>query len=385
MKHFEVIKNDLSTRARICRLKTASGVVHTPVFMPVATQGTVKAVSQDDLKAIGTECILSNTYHLYLRPGLEVLEKFGGLHGFMNHKGPILTDSGGFQVYSLSNLRKITDSGVHFTSHIDGSPHFFTPERVIDYQARIGSDIRTCLDVCVKNPSEHAEAADALKKTKIWAQRSKEHFTKTTAHIEESRKPLLFGIIQGATFPDLRREAALHMAETVNPDGFAVGGLSVGETKNQMHQSLGIVTENLPKDRPVYFMGLGSPEDIWEAVEFGADMFDCVLPTRNARNGQALTSRGKFYIKNAPFKRDESALDPDCDCETCRNYSRAYLSHLFKAKELLVGRLLSIHNLRFLIKQTHIMREAIKNGDFLIKKKEFYDSYFRDTPRPKRD
>ncbi|HBB67037.1 MAG: tRNA guanosine(34) transglycosylase Tgt [Elusimicrobia bacterium GWA2_56_46] len=377
MDHFKVIGNDPACRARTCVLKTAGGVIHTPVFMPVATQGTVKALSQADLKAIGTECLLSNTYHLYLRPGLDVLEKFGGLHGFMNHRGPILTDSGGFQVYSLSNLRKITDSGVHFTSHIDGSSHFFTPERVIDYQARIGSDIRTCLDVCVKNPSTHAEAADALKKTRIWAQRSKEHFSRTTAHIEASKKPLLFGIIQGSTFPDLRREAALHMAETVNPDGFAVGGLAVGETKKQMHESLAVVTENLPRNRPVYFMGLGSPEDIWEAVGAGADMFDCVLPTRNARNGQALTSRGKLYIKNAPFRRDESPLDPDCDCETCKNYSKAYLAHLYKAGELLAGRLLSIHNLRFLINQTRIMREAISNGNFPEKKKEFYDSYFR--------
>jgi queuine tRNA-ribosyltransferase len=385
MKHFEVIKTDPATRARICRLKTAHGVVHTPVFMPVATQGTVKAVSQQDLKDIGTECILSNTYHLYLRPGLDVLEKFGGLHNFMGHQGPILTDSGGYQVYSLSNLRKITENGVHFTSHIDGSPHLFTPERVIDYQARIGSDIRTCLDVCVESPATREAAADALKKTKVWAERSVKHFRATTAHIEGAAKPLLFGIIQGAAFPDLRREAALHMAETVNPDGFAVGGLSVGETKNQMHAALAVVTENLPKDRPVYFMGLGSPEDIWEAVEFGADMFDCVLPTRNARNGQVLTSRGRFYVKNAPYKKDESPLDPDCDCYTCKNYSRAYLSHLFKAKEFLMNQLLSIHNLRFLINQTKIMREAIKNGNFLAKKKEFHDSYFRDSPRPNRD
>jgi len=385
MKHFEVLKTEPSCRARIGRLKTAHGTVHTPVFMPVATQGTVKAVSQEDLRAIGTECILSNTYHLYLRPGLEVLEKFGGLHNFMSHQSPILTDSGGFQVYSMSNLRTITENGVHFTSHIDGSPHFFTPERVIDYQARIGSDIRTCLDVCVENPAGRAEAAEALKKTKAWAERSKAHFIKTVGDGDSLKRPLFFGIIQGAIFEDLRKEAALHMAETVNPDGFAVGGLSVGETKNQMHAALAVVTENLPKDRPVYFMGLGSPEDIWEAVESGADMFDCVLPTRNARNGQVLTSRGRFYVKNAQYKRDEAPLDPDCDCYTCKNYSRAYLSHLFKTREFLMNQLLSIHNLRFLINQTRIMREAIKNGDFQARKKEFYASYFRDSPRPSRD
>ncbi len=386
MKHFKVLKTDPESRARTCLLNTAHGAVHTPVFMPVATQGTVKAVSQEDLKTIGTECILSNTYHLYLRPGLEVLEKFGGLHNFMAHQGPILTDSGGYQVYSMSNLRKITENGVHFTSHIDGSSHFFTPERVIDYQARIGSDIRTCLDVCVENPAERGEAAEALKKTQAWAERSKKHFTETTAGREDDpARPLLFGIIQGGIFGDLRKEAALHMAETVAPDGFAVGGLSVGETKNQMHAALNVVTENLPKDRPVYFMGLGSPEDIWEAVGSGADMFDCVLPTRNARNGQVLTSRGRFYVKNAQYKNDESALDPDCDCYTCKNYSRAYLSHLFKTREFLMNQLLSIHNLRFLINQTLIMREAIRNGDFQARKKEFYASYFRDSPRPSRD
>ena len=381
MKHFEVLKIDHGSRARICRLVTARGEVHTPAFMPVATQGTVKAVSQEDLKAIGTECILSNTYHLYLRPGLDVLEKFGGLHNFMGHHGPILTDSGGFQVYSMSKLRKITDNGVHFTSHIDGSPHFFTPERVIDCQARIGSDIRTCLDVCVENPAGRDEAADALRKTKLWAERSKRHFMETAGRRGGSSRPLFFGIVQGGIFEDLRREAARHMAEKVEPDGFAVGGLSVGETKKQMHAALGVVTENLPKDRPVYFMGLGSPEDIWEAVELGADMFDCVLPTRNARNGQALTSRGRFYVKNARYKRDESPVDPDCDCYTCRNYSRAYLSHLFKAREYLLYQLLSIHNLRFLINQTRIMREAIRNGDFKARKKAFYASYFHDSPR----
>ncbi len=380
MKHFEVLKADPASRARICRLKTARGEVNTPVFMPVATQGSVKAVSQEDLKAIGTECILSNTYHLYLRPGLEVLEKFGGLHGFMGHQGPVLTDSGGYQVYSLSKLRKITENGVHFTSHIDGSPHFFTPERVIDYQARIGSDIRTCLDVCVENPAGRDEAAEALRKTKLWAERSKKHFSETVPRSGPARRPLFFGIVQGGIFADLRREAALHMAETVDPDGFAVGGLSVGETKVQMHAALAVVTENLPKDRPVYFMGLGSPEDLWEAVELGADMFDCVLPTRNARNGQALTSRGRFYVKNAQYKKDDSALDPDCDCYTCRNYSRAYLSHLFKAREYLLYQLLSVHNLRFLINQTRIMREAIKNGDFAAKKKEFLDSYLGGCP-----
>jgi len=342
--------------------------------MPVATQGTVKAVSQNDLKAIGTECILSNTYHLYLRPGLETLKALGGLHGFMNHPGPILTDSGGFQVYSLSRLRKITDSGVHFSSHIDGSPHFFTPERVIDYQEAIGSDIWTCLDVCVKNPATRAEAMDALEKTTRWAERAKKHFAEKVKAYPHSKRPLLFGIIQGSTYPDLRAMAARHIVG-LGVDGFAVGGLAVGETKRQMMESLAAVMEVLPKDKPVYFMGLGSPEDLWESVSLGVDMFDCVLPTRNARNGQALTSKGKLYIKNAPYRRDDSPLDPACDCETCRNYSKAYLSHLYKAKELLASRLISIHNLRFLINQTMTMRASVEAGDFRQRKKIFLDSY----------
>jgi queuine tRNA-ribosyltransferase len=374
MDHFKVLHNDKETAARAAVVKTNRGLVHTPVFMPVATQGTVKAVSQRDIAEIGAECLLSNTYHLYLRPGLPTLEKFGGLNGFMNHPGPVLTDSGGFQVYSLSRLRKITDNGVHFASHIDGSPHFFTPEKVIDYQASIGSSIWTCLDVCVKNPASRADAVDALKKTEAWAKRAKAHFMEKTRHMDPAKKPLLFGIIQGSIYPDLRAEAARRMAE-LGTDGFAVGGLSVGESKAQMMESLAAVMENLPKDKPVYFMGLGTPVDIWNCVELGVDMFDCVLPTRNARNGQALTSRGKLYIKNAPFKNDESPLDPECDCICCRNYSRAYLSHLFKAGEMLSSQLISIHNLRFLINQTKLMRLAVAAGTFKAAKKAFLDVY----------
>ncbi len=374
MEHFEVLHKDKETAARAAVVKTARGPIHTPVFMPVATQGTVKAVTERDLTEIGTECLLSNTYHLYLRPGLDTLERAGGLNGFMNHPGPILTDSGGFQVYSLSRLRKITDNGVHFASHIDGSPHFFTPEKVIDYQASIGSSIWTCLDVCVKNPASRADAEDALKKTRHWAERAKAHFTEKTRHMEPAKRPLLFGIIQGSIYPDLRAEAARHMAE-LNPDGFAIGGLCVGESKAQMMESLAAVMENLPKNKPVYFMGLGTPDDIWNSVELGVDMFDCVLPTRNARNGQALTSGGKFYVKNAPHKNDSSPLDPECDCICCRNYTRAYLSHLYKAGELLAHQLISIHNLRFLINQTKIMRLAAASGTFKQAKKAFMDAY----------
>ena len=372
--HFKVLHKDTETAARAGVLTTNRGLVHTPVFMPVATQGTVKAVTERDLVEIGTECMLSNTYHLYLRPGLPTFEKFGCLNNFMKHEGPILTDSGGFQVYSLSRLRKITDSGVHFASHIDGSPHFFTPEKVIDYQASIGSSIWTCLDVCVKNPASRADALDALKKTKKWAERAKVHFDEKTRHMDPAKRPQLFGIIQGSIYTDLRAEAAKHMAE-LGVDGFAVGGLSVGESKAQMMESLAAVMENLPKNKPVYFMGLGTPEDIWNSVELGVDMFDCVLPTRNARNGQALTSTGKLYIKNAPFKNDESPLDAECDCICCRNYSKAYLSHLFKAGEILASQLISIHNLRFLINQTKAMRLAAAAGTFKQAKKAFMDAY----------
>ncbi|MFH1619223.1 MAG: tRNA guanosine(34) transglycosylase Tgt [bacterium] len=378
MDIFRITARDSLSKAKTGVLHTAHGSIHTPVFMPVATQASVKALSQADLEAIGTECILSNTYHLYLRPGTEILKKLGGLHGFMNHKGPILTDSGGFQVYSLSHLRKITETGVHFTSHHDGSAHFFTPEKMIDLQAVIGSDIWTCLDVCVENPCTHAEAKEALRKTRLWAERAMSHYNRKISHSSypESSPPLLFGIVQGSVFPDLRREAALHMAE-LGVHGFAVGGLAVGETKKQMHDSLSAAVEHLPAGKPVYFMGLGTPEDIWEAVSRGADMFDCVWPTRNARNGQAMTSQGKIYIKNAPFRNDDSRLDPDCDCETCRNYSRAYLSHLYRAKELLSSRLLSIHNVRFLIRQTQAMRKAIREGTFAEAKKRFMSAYIK--------
>jgi len=375
MERFKILKTDPECAARAAVLQTRRGAVNTQVFMPVATQGTVKAVSQRDLAEIGTECMLSNTYHLYLRPGLKTLEHFGGLNAFMNHNIPVLTDSGGFQVYSLSKLRKVTENGVHFSSHIDGSPHYFTPEKVIDFQNSIGSAIWTCLDVCVKNPATRKDAAEALKKTMNWAKRAKVRFTEVTEGIEEEKRPLLFGIVQGSIYPDLRAEAARHMAD-LNPDGFAIGGLSVGESKEQMLEALAAALEHLPKNKPVYFMGLGTPEDLWDCAEIGVDMFDCVLPTRNARNGQALTSAGKFYIKNAAYKNDDSPLDPKCGCYCCRNYSRGYLSHLYKAREILASELLSIHNLSFLINQAKAMRAAVNAGCFRQAKKAFRESYF---------
>lgn len=370
--YFKTIKIDKNSRSRITEIYVRNKKIITPVFMPVATQASVKALSSQDIEEVGTQCMLSNTYHLYLRPGLEVLKKFGGLGNFMKTDKAILTDSGGFQVYSLSKLRKITEHGVHFSSHIDGSPHFFTPEKVIDYQFAINSDIWTHLDVCVKNPAEYEEAKDALKKTKNWAKKSIEHFKKITQDIQP--KPKILAIIQGSVYKDLRKES-LEWGYELGFDGFALGGLSVGETKQEMFETLDYITEIAPKDKPIYFMGLGDPIDIWTATKYGVDMYDCVLPTRNARNGQALTTYGKIYIKNACYKKDESVLDPECDCLTCKNYSRAYLSHLYKSGELLSHRLISIHNIRFLIRQTEIMRKAIEEDRFDEAFNEFLSKY----------
>ncbi len=369
---FKILKIDKNGYSRITEITVRNKKIMTPVFMPVATAGSVKALSSDDIAEIGTQCILSNTYHLYLRPGTEIIEKFGGLGNFMNYKKAILTDSGGFQVYSLSKLRKITENGVHFSSHIDGSRHFFTPEKVIDYQKSINSDIWTHLDVCVENPSEYHEAKEALIKTKNWAKKSIEHFKLITTELYP--KPMIFAIIQGSVYKDLRKQS-IEFASSLDFDGYAIGGLSVGESKPQMFETLEYIMQIIPKNKPVYFMGLGDPLDIWIATKYGVDMYDCVLPTRNARNGQALTTYGKLYIKNSQYKWDEKPLDPECDCYTCKNYTRAYLSHLYKSKELLSHRLLSIHNLRFLIRQTEIMKKAIEENRFDEALKGFLDRY----------
>lgn len=372
MEYFTITAKSPECKARTGRIKTRSGEMDTPAFMPVATQGCVKALSPEDVAATGAQCILSNTYHLYLRPGLETLKRYGGLHGFMNYKGPILTDSGGFQVYSLSNLRKITENGIYFSSHIDGSRHFFSPEEVIRFQSAINSDIWTTLDICLGNPSTKKEAREALKKTSKWAARAEKVFLEATGNGESGH--LLFGIIQGATYVDLRKEAAREMAG-LKVNGFALGGLSVGESKEQMRETVETVKENLPENKPLYFMGLGTPEDIWESVEAGVDMFDCVMPTRNARNGQALTRTGKIYVKNSAHKKEDFPLDPGCDCYACRNYTRAYISHLWKSGELLSHRLISIHNLRFLFRQMEAMRKAVARGNFAQKKREFMENY----------
>lgn len=381
---FQVLTKDSQSKARTGILYTKHGKVHTPVFMPVATQACVKALTAQDLRDIGAECILSNTYHLYLRPGTKLLEQMGGLHRFMKWDGSILTDSGGFQVYSLSQFRKISEEGVLFRSHHDGSKHLFTPENVIEFESQIGSDIWTCLDVCIhaKNPSKH-DAREALDITKRWAARAVKAYHKTvpqqqiTPNADGSftvGNSLLFGIIQGSTYTDLRKEAALHMAE-LDTHGFCLGGLSLGETTEQMNDSVLAVTENLPDNKPRYFMGLGTPVEILNAVERGVDMFDCVWPTRVARNGMVMTSEGRLNIKNAEFRTQDKPLDPQCDCFACRHYSRAYLSHLFRSGELTSHRLLSMHNIRFLTHTMEQIRAAIENGTFLQFKEEFIRKY----------
>lgn len=381
---FRILNKDPQSKARTGVLYTKHGFVQTPVFMPVATQATVKALTSQDLRDVGAQCLLSNTYHLYLRPGTKTLKQLGGLHKFMRWDGSILTDSGGFQVYSLSQLRKITEEGVLFRSHHDGSKHLFTPENVIEFENEIGSDIWTMLDVCIhaKDPAKH-DAREALEQTKRWAVRAAAQYQKTvpqqniTQNADGSftvENSLLFGIIQGAVFPDLRKEAALHMA-SLPTHGYCIGGLSLGETMEQMNESVLAVTENLPEEKPRYFMGLGTPVEILNCVERGVDMFDCVWPTRVARNGMVMTDEGRMNIKNACFRLDERPLDENCDCFTCRNYSRAYLCHLFRSGELTSHRLLSIHNIRFLTRTMERIRAAIENGSFKSFKEDFIRKY----------
>ena len=381
---FHILSKDKNSRARTGVLYTRHGAVHTPVFMPVATQACVKALTDEDLKNAGAECLLSNTYHLYLRPTTKLLKQMGGLHKFMHWGGSILTDSGGFQVYSLPKFRKIREEGVTFQSHHDGSKHLFTPENVIGFESEIGSDIWTMLDVCIhaKDPTKH-DAREALNITKRWAERAARAYEQTvpTQQIVQNTdgsftvgNSLLFGIIQGAIFPDLRKEAALHMA-SLPTHGYCIGGLSLGETLEQMNESVSAVTEHLPEGKPRYFMGLGTPVEMLNALERGVDMFDCVWPTRVARNGMVMTSTGRVNIKNAEYRTQDIPLDSQCDCFTCRNYSRAYLCHLFRAQELTSHRLLSIHNIRFLIHLMERARAAIAQGTFVSFKEDVINQY----------
>lgn len=363
---YELVKECRRTRARLGRVHTPHGIINTPVFMPVGTQATVKAMTPEELKELGAEIILSNTYHLYLRPGAELIKEAGGLHRFMNWDRPILTDSGGFQVFSLGPLRKVTEDGVTFKSHLDGSIHYMTPEIATEVQMALGSTIAMAFDECAPYPSSWEYTKSALERTTRWAERCKK------AHKREDQA--LFGIVQGGMFRDLRERSAKELVELDFP-GYGIGGLSVGEPKPLMYEMLEYTVPLLPSDKPRYLMGVGSPDCLIEGVIRGVDMFDCVLPTRIARNGTAMTSRGKVVIKNADNARDFRALDEECSCYTCRNYSRAYLRHLFKAEEILGARLLTIHNLYFLLNLMKLVREAIANDNLTEFRNEFFGKY----------
>jgi queuine tRNA-ribosyltransferase len=351
--NFEIIKQDSNSHARLGKLHLPNGEVETPVFMPVGTQGTVKTITPQELSENGVEMIICNTYHLYLRPGHEVIRNGGGLSRFIGWNRPVVTDSGGFQVYSLATLRKIDDEGVKFQSHIDGSLHLFTPELVIKVQEALGSDIMLCLDVCPPYPATLEQSLEACTRTTLWAKRSKATKSATTN---------LFGIIQGATYPDLRRQ---HTSEitAIDFDGYAIGGLCLGEPSNVTYEMVQITIEGLPKEKLRYLMGAGYPEDIINGVMRGVDIFDCVLPTRNGRTGTAFTSQGRVMMRNAQYIKDYTPLDPACDCYTCQNFTRAYLRHLFNAGEVLGPKLLTLHNIHYFIQLIKNIRRAIKEGN----------------------
>ena len=338
---FEVLKTD-SSGARLGRLTTPRGVIDTPVFMPVGTAATVKGLTQQTLEELGVQLLLANTYHLYLRPGHELIRGMGGLHRFMSWPRSILTDSGGYQVFSLADLRKVTDEGVRFRSHLDGSEHFLTPEKAVEVQVALGGDILMVLDECIEYPASHERARSAAARTLDWARRSRAHFA---AHGDAERQ-MLFGIVQGGTSADLRRQSAEQLVELDFP-GYAIGGLAVGEPHTLTCEMAAEVTARLPPDRPHYLMGVGKAEDLADYVRQGVDMMDCVLPTRNARNGCLFTSQGRLLIKNARYADDPRPVDEACRCLVCRRYSRAYLRHLYQANEILAAVLNTHHNLHF--------------------------------------
>lgn len=365
---YELIKTCKQTGARLGRLHTPHGVIETPIFMPVGTQATVKAMTPEELKEIGSQIILSNTYHLYMRPGHDLIERAGGLHKFMNWDKPILTDSGGFQVFSLGPLRKIKEEGVEFRSHLDGSKHFLSPEKATEIQNALGSDIIMAFDECAPYPADRQYVKNSLERTTRWLERCK------AAH-KYPEKQALFGIVQGGMYKDLREQSAKEIT-AIDLPGYAIGGLSVGEPKDMMYEVLDYTVPLLPEDKPRYLMGVGSPDDLLEGVLRGIDMFDCVLPTRIARNGTAMTSQGKVVVRNASYAEDFTSLDPECDCYTCKNYTKAYLRHLIKCNEILGAGLLTIHNLRFLLKMMENVREAIKEDRLLDYKKDFFEKYY---------
>ena len=364
---YELIKTCKQSGARLGILHTPHGSIETPIFMPVGTQATVKAMTPEELKEIGSQIILSNTYHLYMRPGHELVKEAGGLHKFMNWDKPILTDSGGFQVFSLGPLRKITEEGVTFKSHLDGSRHFISPEKAMEIQNALGSDIMMAFDECAPYPADREYVKNSLERTTRWLQRCKD------AH-KNTENQALFGIIQGGMYKDLREQSAKEIT-AIDLPGYAIGGLSVGEPKPLMYEVLEYTTPLMPVDKPRYLMGVGSPDDLIEGVIRGVDMFDCVLPTRIARNGTAMTSQGKVVVRNAAYAKDFTPLDPECDCYCCKNYTKAYIRHLVKANEILAARLITTHNLRFLLKLMEQVRQAIREDRLLDFREEFFTKY----------
>jgi queuine tRNA-ribosyltransferase len=388
---FELLGRDRKSKARRGRIKTAHGVIETPAFIPVGTQGSVKAVSPRELREITAQIILSNTYHLFVRPGLEVIKHFGGLHRFMNWDGPILTDSGGYQIFSLAKLRKITEQGVHFQNHVDGTPAFISPEIAMEIQAALGSDIAMVLDECAPYPCEHDYAEKSLEMTTRWAKRSKAanaqcstlNVQRSTEEAELSairnpqsaiKRQLLFGIVQGATFDDLRKASAEAIVD-LSFDGYAIGGVSVGEPEKEMMGAVEASEPFLPNDKPRYAMGLGTPPQMLEMIARGIDMFDCVLPTRLARNGTAFTSAGTLNLKNAKFTFDKGPIEQDCACPACREFTRGYIRHLIKAEEILGLRLITLHNLQFYLDLMKQARAKIEAGTFDQFRKNFVSNY----------
>ena len=364
---FNVISTDGQAR-RGC-IEFPRGTIQTPAFMPVGTYGTVKAMTPEELEGIGAEIILGNTFHLMLRPGTDIIEQHGDLHDFMNWSKPILTDSGGFQVFSLGAMRKITEEGVHFQSPIDGSKIFMDPERSIDVQHKLGSDIIMIFDECTPYPASHTEAKESMELSLRWAQRCKDKHA--------DHPSALFGIVQGGMYEDLRDVSMSALAD-MDFDGYAIGGLSVGEPKEDMMRVLTHITPKMPENKPRYLMGVGKPEDIVEAVRRGIDMFDCVMPTRNARNGHLFTRTGVVRIKNSPHKVDTSPVSDDCECYCCKNYSRAYLHHLFKCNEILASRLATNHNLYYYQTVMRGLRQAIETGTLA----DFVEQFYKDLDRP---
>lgn len=369
MKHavtYELIKECSRSGARLGRLHTPHGTFETPMFMPVGTQATVKTLSPDELYAMGSQVILSNTYHLFLRPGRELVKKAGGLHKFMNYQRGMLTDSGGFQVFSLGDLRRISEEGVMFRSHIDGSKQFLSPETATEVQEDLGADIAMAFDECIPYPADHDYAKRSTERTARWAERC------LAAHKRTDQS--MFGIVQGGMYPDLRSLSVAKLTE-LDFSGYGIGGLSVGEPKEMMYDILGPTAAALPKQKARYLMGVGTPDCMVEAVNLGVDMFDCVFPTRVARNGTAMTNTGRLVVRNAAYAEDFRPIEDGCDCYTCRNFSRAYIRHLFKAEEVFALRLLSIHNLFFLLDFTRRIRNAIAEDRFPDFRKSFLQNY----------